>query len=87
LPKVASWLYNVSFRELVADQAVFGVTSDTDRIKSLLAAALNRPLSPTALLRGTVTSVQGVNVFAGGNALHVQVMSEGTLGVTVGGKN
>lgn len=87
LPKVASWLYNVSFRELVADQAVFGVTSDTDRIKSLLAAALNRPLSPTVLLRGTVASVQGVNVFAGGNALHVQVMSEGTLGVTVGGKN
>ena len=87
LPKVASWLYNVTFRELVADQAVFGVTSETDRIKSLLAAALNRPLSPTVSMHGTVASVQGVNVSADANALHVQLMSEGTLRATVGGGN
>jgi hypothetical protein len=87
LPEVASWLHNASFRELVGDQAVFGVTPETDRIKSLLAAALNRPLSPTVSMRGTVASVQGVNVFADAKALRVQVMSEGTLGVTVGGNN
>jgi hypothetical protein len=63
------------------------VTTETDRIKGLLAAALNRPLSPTVSMRGTVASVQGINVFADVNALHVQLMSEGTLGVTVGGKN
>ena len=87
LRDVASWLHNSSFRELVAEQAVFGVTPDTDRIKGLLVAALNRPLSPTVSLRGTVASVQGINVFADVNSLHVQVMSEGTLGVTGGGKN
>lgn len=86
LPEVASWLYNASFRELVADQAVFGVTPATDRIKGLLTAALNRPLSPTAVMRGTVESVQGINVFADTNALKVQVMSEGTLSVMVAGK-
>ena len=84
--EVASWLYTASFRELVADQAVFGVTRDTDRIKSLLTAALNRRLSPTVAMHGTVASVQGVNAYADAAALHVQVMSEGTLGVTVGGK-
>ncbi|MBH0199712.1 MAG: DUF4403 family protein [Nitrospira sp.] len=83
----ASWLHNSSFRELVGEQTVFGVTSETDRIKGLLVAALNRPLSPTVSLRGTVASVQGINVFADVNSLHVQVMSEGTLGVTGGGKN
>lgn len=83
---VASWLYNASFRELIADQAIFGVSRETDRIKSLLATALNRPLSPTVSLHGTVATVQGVNVFADTNALRVQVMTEGTLGVTVGGK-
>jgi hypothetical protein len=87
LRDVASWVHNSSFRELVAEQTVFGMTSETDRIKSLLAAALNRPLSPTVSMRGTVASVQGINAFADVNALHVQVMSEGTLGVTVGGKN
>ena len=87
LRDVASWLHNSSFRELVAEQTVFGVTSDTDRVKGLLVAALNRPLTPTVSLRGTVTSVQGINVFADVNSLHVQVMSEGTLGVAAGGKN
>ena len=87
LPEVASWLHNASFRELVGDQAVFGVTPDIDRIKGLLVAALNRPLSPTVSLHGSVDSVQGVNVFADTKALRVQVMTEGTLGVTVVGKN
>jgi hypothetical protein len=87
LRDVASWLHNSSFRELVAEQTVFGVTPNTDRIKRLLVAALNRPLSPTVSLRGTVASVQGINVFADVNSLRVQLMSEGTLGVTVGGNN
>jgi hypothetical protein len=86
LPKVASWFYDIAFREVVGDEAIFGVTPATDRMQSLLAAALNRSLSPTASMRGTVASVQGVNVFADVNALHVQVMSEGTLTVTVGAK-
>jgi hypothetical protein len=50
-------------------------------------AGLNRSLTPTVSMHGTVASVQGINAFAGGDALHVQVMSEGTLGVTVGEKN
>lgn len=86
LLKEASWIHNASFRELVADQAVFGVTRETDRIKNLLSAALNRPLSPTISMHGTVASIQGVNVYADANALHVQVISEGSLGLTVGGK-
>lgn len=86
VPQAANWLYNASFRELVADQTVFGVTPATDRIKSLLTAALNRPLSPTIVMHGTVESVQGVNVFADVNALNVQTMSEGRVSVTVGGK-
>ena len=81
---VASWLHNASFRELVGDQAVFGVTSSTDRIKSLLTAALNRPLSPTVSLRSTMASVQGINVFAAADGLHVQAMSEGTVSVVLG---
>ncbi|HEX5647935.1 MAG TPA: DUF4403 family protein [Nitrospira sp.] len=86
LLEVASWLHSASFRALVAEQAVFGVTPETDRIKGLLTSALNRPLSPTVSMHGTVASVQGINVFADVNALHVQTMSEGTLSVTVGGK-
>lgn len=86
LLEVSSWLHNASFRELVADNAVFGVTPSTDRIKNLLVAALNRSLGPTVSLRGSVESVQGVDVFAAADGLHVQAMSEGTLGVTVGVK-
>jgi hypothetical protein len=87
MPLAVNWLQNASFRELVADHTVFGVSPATDRIKSLLVAALNRPLSPTVVMRGTVESVQGINVFADVKALQVQVMSEGTVSVTVGGKN
>ena len=86
LSKVNSRLLDASFREIVADGAIFGVTTATERMQSLLTAALNRSLSPTVSMRGTVASVQGVNVFAAAEGLHVQVMSEGTLSVTVGGK-
>ena len=86
LLEVAGWLHNASFRQLVAEQAVFGVTPAADRIKGLLTSALNRPLSPTALMRGTEESVQVINVFADLNALRVQVMSEGTLSVTAAAK-
>ena len=87
LLEVASWLHNASFRELVGDHSVFGVTPSTDRIKGLLTAALNRSLSPTVSLRGNVESVQGVNVFAAADGLHVQAMSEGTVSVAVGERN
>lgn len=86
LPQVASWLVAVPFRELVADDAVFGVTPELERMKRLLVAALNRPLSPTVSMRGTVESVQGIKVFAASDGLHVQVMSEGAVSVTVGAK-
>lgn len=84
LPKVNSRLLDASFREIVADGAIFGVTAATARMQSLLAAALNRSLSPTVSMRGTVASVQGINVFADINVLRVQVMSEGTVSVTAG---
>ncbi|MBM4126739.1 MAG: DUF4403 family protein [Nitrospira sp.] len=86
LPKVDSRLLDASFRELVTDGAIFGVTTATDRMKGLLAAALNRSLSPAVSMRGTVESVQGINVFAATDGLYVQVTSEGTVRVTAGGK-
>lgn len=86
LSKVNSRLLDASFRELVTDGAIFGVTAATDRMQSLLATALNRPLSPTVSMHGTVASVQGINVFAAADGLYIQVMSEGTLSVTAGGK-
>ena len=83
----ASWLFRTSLRELVASEAVLGVTPATDRVRDRLTKALNRAVSPTVSIRGTVESVQGIGVFADAKALHVRTMSEGTLILRVeGGK-
>ncbi len=80
------WLARSSIRELVMGEAVLGVTPATDRMRDLLTKALNRELSPTITTHGTVTSVQGIGVFADVNALYVRLMTDGSLSLKVDGK-
>jgi hypothetical protein len=86
LQKTVGWLDLSAFRDLIASETVFGVTAATDRVRGLLATTLNRALSPSVSMHGTMESVQGIGVFADVNALHVRTMSDGTLGLTVAGK-
>ncbi len=86
LQTTATWLLRTSLRELVASEAVLGVAPATDRVRDRLAKALNRAVSPTVSLKGTVESVRGIGVFADAKALHVRAMSDGTLGVTMTSK-
>lgn len=86
IQKTAAWLDFSAFRDLIASESVLGVTAATDRVRGLLAATLNRALSPSVSMQGTVESVQGIGVFADVKALHVRTMSDGTLSVTVAGK-
>ena len=67
-------------------EVVLGVTPAIDRMRNLVTKALNRELSPTITTQGTVTSVQGIGVFADVNTLYVRVMSEGSLTLKVDGK-
>jgi Domain of unknown function (DUF4403) len=80
------WLAHSSMRELVMGETVLGVTSATARMRDLLRTALNRSISQTLSLQGTVASVQGIGVFADMNSLYVRVMSDGSLNLKVEGK-
>ncbi len=83
LQKTVDWLDLSTFRDLIASESVFGVAAATDRARGLLATTLNRALSPSVSMHGTVESVQGIGVFADVNALHIRTVSDGTLGLTV----
>ncbi len=80
------WLTRSSIRDLVMGEAVLGVTPAIDRMRDLVTKALNRELSPTITTHGTVTSVQGIGVFADVNTLYIRVMSDGSMGLKVDGK-
>jgi hypothetical protein len=86
LQKTVAWLDLSTFRDLIASESILGVTAATDRLRGLLATTLNRALSPSVSMHGTVESVQGIGVFADVKALHVRTMSDGTLDVIVAGK-
>lgn len=80
------WFARSSVRDLVMGEVVLGVTPAIDRMRDLVTKALNRELSPTITTHGTVTSVQGIGVFADVNMLYVRVMSDGSLTLKVDGK-
>ncbi|HSA86765.1 MAG TPA: DUF4403 family protein [Nitrospira sp.] len=80
------WLTHSSVRELVMGETVLGVTPAIERMRDLVTKALNRELSPTITTHGTVTSVQGIGVFADVNALHVRMMTDGSLSLKADGK-
>lgn len=80
------WLARSSIRELVMGEAVLGVTAATNRMRDLVTKALNREVSPAITTHGTVTSVQGIGVFADMNALYIRVMSDGSLNLRIDGK-
>jgi hypothetical protein len=83
---VPDWFYHAPLREAITPEIVLGMTQMTDRIRELLQTGMNRTLSPTISIQGTVTSMQGVAVFADADGLHVRAMSDGTLNVTAGSK-
>jgi hypothetical protein len=80
------WIARSSLRELVMSETVLGVSPASDRMRDLLRKALNRTVSQTLSLQGTVESVQGVGVFADVNALYIRTMSDGSLNLKVDGK-
>ncbi|UVT19509.1 MAG: DUF4403 family protein [Nitrospira sp.] len=75
-----------SFRDLVTAETLLGVSPAIERMQGLLRMALNRSISQTLSLQGTVQSVQGIGVFADVNALFVRVMSDGSLNLKANGK-
>lgn len=80
------WFNDAALRETIAPDIALGVTPTIDRIRDSLRTGLNRTLTPTVSMQGTVTSMQGIAVFAERDTLHVRMMSEGTLNVMVGNK-
>ncbi len=83
LQKTAKWLLRTSLLELIAGEAVVGVSPATDRVHTLLTKALDRQMSPTVSMHGVIDSVQGIGVFADPKALHVRTMMDGALEVKV----
>jgi hypothetical protein len=80
------WFNDAPLREAITPEIVLGVTPMIERIRDSLRTGLNRTLTPTVSMQGTVTSMQGIAVFADVDALYVRAMSNGTLTVTVGSK-
>lgn len=78
------WFYHAPLREVLTPEIMLGVRATIDQLRHLLQTGLNRRLTPTVSMRGTVTSVAGVAVFAERDALHVRALSEGALTVTAG---
>ncbi len=85
LLKKADWIHGSAFRDFISSEAVLGVGPAIDRLRGLFTAALNRSINPTISMHGTVSSVQGVGVFADVNALYVRAMSDGALNLKVMG--
>lgn len=75
------WFSNAPLQESITPEIVFGVTPMIDRIRDSLRTGLSRTLTPTVSMQGTVTSMQGIAVFADVDALYVRTMSNGTLNV------
>jgi len=75
------WFNDMPFRETITPEIALGVTPMIDRIRDSLRTGLNRTLTPTVSMQGTVTSMQGIAVFADVDALYVRSMSNGTLNV------
>lgn len=82
--RAPDWFNDAPLRESITPEIVLSVTSVTDRVGDLLKTGLNRTLSPTVSMQGTVTSVSGIAVFAEKDALQIRVLSEGSLSVTAG---
>jgi hypothetical protein len=80
------WFNDAPLREAITPEIVLGVTPMIERIRDSLRTGLNRTLTPTVSMQGTVMSMQGIAVFADVDALYVRAMSNGTLTVTVGSK-
>ncbi|HBR51495.1 MAG TPA: hypothetical protein DEA71_15590 [Nitrospira sp.] len=78
------WFTGAPFQETLAPEIALGVTPMIDRIRDSLRTGLNRTLTPTVSIQGTVTSMQGIAVFADVDALYVRAMSSGTLNVIAG---
>ncbi|MDF0672948.1 MAG: DUF4403 family protein [Nitrospira sp.] len=76
-----AWFNDVPLRETITPEIALGVTPMIDRIRDSLRTGLNRTLTPTVSMQGTVTSMQGIAVFADIDVLHVRAMSNGTLNV------
>ncbi len=85
LGKSAKWLFHSSFRGFIAAEAVVGVTQATKKMQNLIAPVLNQRLSPDLVMRGKLSSFQGIGVFADTAALQVRVVADGTLNLEVGG--
>jgi len=83
LLKKADWIHGSAFRDFISSEAVLGVGPAIDRLRGLFTTALNRSVTPTISMYGTVAAVQGIGVFADVNALYVRAMSDGTLSVKV----
>lgn len=75
------WFNDAPLRESITPEVVLGVTPMIDRIRDSLRTGLNRTLTPTISMRGTVTSMQGIAVFSDVDALYIRSMSTGTLNV------
>jgi len=82
LQSTATWILRTSLREMIASEAVLGVTPATNRVRMLLTKALDRTVSPTVSTHGAIDSVQGISVFADPKVLLIRTMSEGSLTVT-----
>lgn len=80
------WLYHAPLREMLTPEIMLGVRPTIDQLQHLLQTGLNRMLTPTVSMQGTVTAMQGIAVFAERDALQIRVLSEGTLTVTVDSK-
>ncbi|MCP9470771.1 MAG: DUF4403 family protein [Nitrospira sp.] len=85
LGKSAKWLFHSSFRGFIATEAVVGVTQATKKMQSLIVPVLNQRLSPGLVMRGKLSSFQGIGVFADEAALQVRVVAEGTLDLLTSG--
>ncbi|CUQ68170.1 protein of unknown function [Candidatus Nitrospira inopinata] len=85
LGKSAKWLFHSSLRGFLATEAVVGVTQATKKMQNLIVPVLNQRLSPDLVMRGKLSSFQGIGVFADEAALQVRVVAEGTLDLLTSG--
>lgn len=80
------WFNGTPLQESITPEIVLGVSPMIDRIRDSLKAGINQTLTSTVSMQGTVTSMQGIAVFADVDAIYVRTMSNGTLNVSANSK-
>lgn len=81
--KAASWILNTTIKTFFNDQVHFDISNQINSLKSTLNQSINRQLSPTISLSGSVNSLNLQGILPKKDTLLIRVSTAGNLALNV----